>query len=250
MKKISTALVLLYSSLSMADTITLVADEWCPYNCDPKAANPGYMIEIAKLAFEAKGHTVDYKLINWERALQMVKEGKAVAAVGADNTELEGGIYPAEELGTAANSFFCPVNSNWSYTGPESLKGQKVGVIQGYPYDEAIEKYFKSNPGIADFVSGDSATETNIKKLQAGRITTYLENVAVFAHKAKEMGASALFKQSGNESNEATPIYIAFSSAVPQAKGYSAILSDKIKELRASGELAKILAKYGLKDWK
>lgn len=249
MKKISTLFLLLCSSLSFADTITLLADEWCPYNCDPKAANPGYMIEIAKLAFEAKGHTVDYKLINWERALQMVKEGKAVGAVGADKSELEGGIYPAEEMGTAINSFFVQATSNWSYAGPESMKGQKIGVIHGYPYDESIENFFKANAGVADFVSGDNATETNIKKLQAGRINAYLENEAVFNNKAKNMGLDSAFKKVGNESDK-TQIYIAFSPTNPQAKGYSTILSDKVKELRANGELAKILAKYGLKDWK
>ena len=249
MKKFSAMLFLFCSSLSFADTITLVADEWCPYNCDPKAANPGYMIEIAKLAFEAKGHTIDYKLINWERALQMVKEGKAVGAVGADKSELEGGVYPAEEMGAAINSFFALSASNWSYAGPDSMKGQKIGVIQGYPYDESIEKFFKANAGVADFVSGDNATETNIKKLQAGRINAYLENEAVFNNKAKDMGLDSAFKKVGSESDK-TQIYIVFSPSNAQSKTYSAILSDKVKELRANGELSKILAKYGLKDWK
>lgn len=250
MKKCLAMFLSFLCATSFADTITLLADEWCPYNCAPNAANPGYMIEVAKLAFESKGHKVEYKLMNWERSLQMVKEGKATAAVGADKTELEGGIYPTESLGDTINAFFVPVASSWKYTGPESLKGQKVGVIKGYPYEENIENFFKSNPGAADYVSGDNATETNIKKLNASRITTYLENIAVFNNQAKEMGLEGKFKNVGATSTEATPIYLAFSPALATSQAYAKMLSDKIVELRASGELKKILAKYGLTDWK
>lgn len=250
MRKIAVALCFMASGLAFADTITLLADEWCPYNCDPKSPNPGYMIEVAKLAFESKGHKVDYKLINWERALQMVKEGKATAAVGADSTELEKGVYPTESLGNTINAFFVPAASTWKYAGPDSLKGQKVGVIKGYPYEDNIEAFFKANPGVADYVSGDTATETNIKKLGAGRINSYIENIAVFNNKVKEMGMTGKFKNAGATASEATPIFIAFSPAQATSAGYAKILSDKITELRASGELKKILAKYGVDDWK
>ena len=44
-------LVLLFLScpvVSLADTVTLRADEWYPYNGDPDAERPGYMIELAQ----------------------------------------------------------------------------------------------------------------------------------------------------------------------------------------------------------
>ncbi len=250
MKKFTFAFCCLLSSISFADTITLLADEWCPYNCDPKSPTPGYIIEIAKLAFESKGHKVDYKLINWERALQMVKEGKATGAVGADKSEMAEGVFPNESLGGTINAFFVQNSSNWKYQSPSSLQGQKVGVIKGYPYEDDIEAYFKAHPGTADYVSGDTATEKNIKKLKAGRINSYLENIAVFSNKTKEMGLSGQFKNAGATTSESTPIYIVFSPKQASSAQYAKILSDKVNELRASGELGKILAKYGLKDWK
>lgn len=50
-------------SVAYADVITLVADEWCPYNCTPDTDHPGFMIEIAQYAFEHAGHTIVYTTI-------------------------------------------------------------------------------------------------------------------------------------------------------------------------------------------
>ncbi|MBT5829568.1 MAG: hypothetical protein HOH77_05165, partial [Candidatus Latescibacteria bacterium] len=44
-----------------ADEITLVADTWCPYSCDPSSDQPGILIEVAKIILEQAGHTVVYK---------------------------------------------------------------------------------------------------------------------------------------------------------------------------------------------
>jgi polar amino acid transport system substrate-binding protein len=45
-------------------------------------------------------------------------------------------------------------------------------------------------------------------------------------------------------------LYVAFSPHNPNSKVYAEILSKKMIDLRKSGKLAKILAPYGLKDWK
>ena len=42
----------LTAGFATAATITLRADSWGPYNEEPKSAQPGYMIEVAKLIFE------------------------------------------------------------------------------------------------------------------------------------------------------------------------------------------------------
>lgn len=45
-------------------------------------------------------------------------------------------------------------------------------------------------------------------------------------------------------------IYIAFSPHNQKSASYAKILSDGWKEIRKSGELKKILAKYNVEDWK
>ena len=40
-----------------ADEVVLLADAWCPYNCEPGSDTPGFMIEIARelLRHRARG---------------------------------------------------------------------------------------------------------------------------------------------------------------------------------------------------
>jgi len=45
---IALLLSLFLISPAIADTITIRADVWCPYNCEPDSEKPGYMIEIVQ----------------------------------------------------------------------------------------------------------------------------------------------------------------------------------------------------------
>lgn len=44
----------LSTQVKAEEVITLVADEWCPYNCVPNSEKPGYAIEIAQEIFNKK----------------------------------------------------------------------------------------------------------------------------------------------------------------------------------------------------
>lgn len=54
---LSTCLAILSSVPGFADTLTLKADFWMPYNGDGKT-DTGYMLDIAKAIFESKGHKI------------------------------------------------------------------------------------------------------------------------------------------------------------------------------------------------
>ncbi len=69
--------------------VVLAADEWCPYNCEPGSAKPGYVIELAKIIFEKKGYEFDYKMMPWEQAKSDALQGKMSGAIGMDKEEGE-----------------------------------------------------------------------------------------------------------------------------------------------------------------
>jgi polar amino acid transport system substrate-binding protein len=235
-----------------ADTITLVADEWCPYNCAPESDAPGYMIEIARRVFEPKGHTLDYQILPWARAVQDSRAGKYTAIVGAYKGDAPDFIFPANELGQINQSFFVTTESSWNYTGIESLANIAIGVIKDYAYGDELDAYIGehgSDPHKVQVVAGIEALTTNIQKLLKGRIVAVLENENVLLYKVSQMGVQDKIRSAGI----AVPpekAYIAFSPAIPQAQEYATILSEGVAQLRQTGELSKILEKYGLQDWK
>lgn len=236
---------------AQAATITIVADEWCPYNCEPGSDKPGFMIEIAQKTLGAAGHTIDYKNMPWSRAIDEARKGKFDAIVGAAKDDAPDFVYPSVSLGVSGSIFAVRKGETWKYAGIDSLAGHSIGVIQDYSYDDDFDKYVEANAKDSaklQVAAGESALETNIKKLEAKRIDAMVEDKSVLNYALSQMGKAGAFDVAGALGD--AEVYIAFSPAKKESAEYAKLLSEGLQKLRASGELKTILAKYGLEDWK
>lgn len=251
-------LVIVFSaSAVMSDTIRMASDNWCPYNCEPDSDKPGYMIEIAKLIFEKAGHQVEYQIKPWSASIIECRKGNIDALPGTTKGEVPDFIFPDESFGACNVFFFTRKGSPWRYKGIESLKGVKVGIQADYEYGERLDAYFsahKNTPAV-QVSESDTPLVANIQKLLKGLIDTIPEDKSVFLNCAKGMNVIDQIQEAGIDPVKtvadfnATKLYMAFSPVNPKSKAYASILSKGIIELRASGELQKILDKYGLTDW-
>lgn len=239
---------LFFASWGYAETITLRADIWCPYNCDPNSDTPGFMVEIAGMVFEKAGHSVDYQLLPWARAITETREGKFNGIIGAYKNDAPDFIFPENEQGQSVDMFYTKKGSSWRYENMASLSGQAIGIIKDYSYGEQMDEYIKKNNEQFVIMYGDDAFDRNLKMLLLGRTTVMIENQYVMNNYMKVHNCRDQFVETGiSGSNK---VYIAFSPKNPRSEAYSKILSTGINQLRSSGDLQKILDKYGLKDWK
>jgi polar amino acid transport system substrate-binding protein len=237
------------SSFALADTIVLKADSWCPYTCGAKDEKPGYMIEMAKAIFEAKGHTVKFENQPWARTLVEARTG-AVVAAGTTESDAEGLILGGN-FGASNNCVFAPKGSGWKYAGIESLKGKILGVIIDYTYGEPFDAHIKANKANSKLISeatGEDAAESNFKKLAAKRLDAVVEDGNVAAMTLLKVGKSADVENIGCEN--AQKLSMGFNKTNPKSADYAKMLDKGVDELRTSGKLKTILAKYGVKDWK
>lgn len=235
---------------SAQGVITLAADEWCPYNCASDSAAPGYMVELARKAFEPLGIEVRYEVLNWARAVSDARSGAFTGVIGAIEADAEGFVFPRVAQGMDDSHFFIRKGYAWTFDGLDSLRTQRVGIIRDYSYGEALDAYFQE-VGEGDhlqFASGDNGAETNLKKLVAERIDVVIANPYVFEYLIKELGVQEQVESAGPQGDPAS-LYIAFSPAEPRAAEFAERLSVATQSMRASGELAALLAKYGLHDW-
>lgn len=243
---------LMASAAIYADVITVRGDAWCPYNCDV-GANPGYGIEIMQEVFKAAGHTVDYQIEPWNRALANVKSGKEISAIGANEKDAKDNGLVSGKIGIGAsdNCVFVPKASSAKFSKPDDLaQFKKIGIITGYTYNDAIDAWLNTPPNKSklDAVAGDSAVATNAKKVAASRIEAVIEDSSVMGYTLKDLKLEDQVKVAG--CTKAEKIYVAFSPANPKTPEYVKILDDGIVSMRKSGKLKTILAKYGAKDWK
>lgn len=247
------AFIALFMTFSVySQTLTIVADLWCPFNCEPNSKKPGYMIEVIEKVFAKEGIKVVYKKMSWSRAVTNTRDGINNMVVGAYKSDVPDFIFTEQPLGFSGEAFYIHQDSSWEYSGENSLPSVKLAGIRDYSYGPAIDAYIsknKMNSSLIDIISGDDALDRNMRKLLKRRVTAVIENEYVmnyyfnnhkqYKSKIKKAGIAYNYKN----------VYAAFSPKIKNSKKYAKILSDGIKQLRESGELEKILKKYNLKDW-
>lgn len=237
-------------AISHADVITLRTDEWCPYACDPKSDKPGFMVEIANEVFKKYGHTVDYNVMNWARVLTDVKSGQYDGVIGASRSDVSGFVIPEVPTGVLVSYYYTRKDDSWMYTGVDSLKKKKIGVINDYTYGDEIDKLVAKKHSSFKKVSGQEPLARLVQMTETKRIDGFVENPLVLDIALKKLKKDKdLFKVASRNLANDPDLFIAFSPARPNSKEYARILDEGVNELRKSGRLKVILQKYDVTDW-
>ncbi len=224
------------------------ADAWMPFNGEPDAERPGYVVELARLIFEPVKIRVDYQLMPWTDALAAARKGEIDAVIGANPAEATGMLIPEMSVGAPRVGLFVKKGNPWKYENIQSLATARLGVISGYSYWNTFDDYLKKNQaGNVVYFEGETPLEDGIAQLKDGRIEVMAETLPVFIWKVRSGGGSvADYRVAYLQAGE--PIYMAFSKNGVGVK-YGMIFDEGIKRLRQSGELQAVLKKYGLEDW-
>lgn len=243
------------SPLARAESVTILSDEWYPINGDPTASKPGYMIEIARTILAKHDHALDYRIAPWKRSILEVRQGNADCIIGAYKTDAPDFVFPDNAWGKATFNFYTKSDSTWTYRGLSKLYEIRIGVIEGYSYSTELDQHIAENrqaPAI-QVTSGDNALEQNIRKLFANRLDAIVSFKPVVMEKLTQLKSDGKLSQTSGLRLAGTLeapqlLYIACSPNKASSKYYTRIFSQGIVDLRQSGELQKILSKYGIED--
>jgi polar amino acid transport system substrate-binding protein len=104
------------------------------------------------------------------------------------------------------------------------------------------------NKGKVYVQTGERPGEINAANLALGRLDGIIEDPYVMQHIIAKQKLKDKVVLAG--CGEPTPLYVAFSPKLKNARKLARLFDDGLVELRRNGQLAKILAKYGLNDWK
>lgn len=236
---------------SAQETITLVADEWCPYNCTPMSKHEGFMLDIARRIYTAAGYAVEYRIMPWTRALHEVDQGTADGAIGTSGNEAPHFVFPVEPCGMSDNGFFTRTGSAWKWEGLASLETVRTAFVRDYDYGDHFTRFLESHrksPMIHMGVEGD-ALSRNFRLLARGRVDVVVADINVGRYITKMLHLESTVELNSQE-NILDPVYLAFSPRLPRSRILAGLFDEGIDKLRASGELDRIMSRYGLQDWK
>lgn len=245
--------MLMTGNASASETVTLVADRWCPYNCEPDDKRPGFMIELAQRAFARHHITVRYSLMPWTEAIEESRKGNFTGIVGASQGDAPDFIFPDIMQGTMQNRLYVKAGNRWRYKNIKSLRGVTLGVIEDYSYGDALNNYIekhKNDSKRLHIARGDDALEVNVKKLMSGDIDVLIEDNHVMDYYLSEHRGEAQVGTAGTMPfSTDDDLFIAFSPAHERSKDYAQILADETRNMKRNGELAEIMKKYGIVSW-
>lgn len=244
----SLLLLMTCTSGLMAETITVRADLWAPYNAQPDSDHPGTVIEMTKEIFAAHGITIDYQLLPWPRAVQACKNGEIDAIVGSMGKEFDGIVIGTQPVATATSSLIGLAEQKFSFadsTDFAALDQIQIAYPRGYNFTADIDAYLRSptRTNITE-VGGEEPLIQAVALLEHKRVDAYIEDYLVF-FAALPDEKKAHFKVLGQMS-QPIPFYIAFSPTKPQATHWAELLDQGLVELKRTGRYTAILARYGI----
>lgn len=232
-------------------SLSIVADEWYPMNGKPGSDRPGFMIEIAETLAATLGVGLDYRIMPWDKALDMVAKGAFDCVIGAYKEDAREFIFPSHHWGVDQLAFYGQTTSNWAYNGFDSLKNKQIGVISGYSYGEEMDNWLMNNSKhIVRLDNNDALTQLSLM-LMNQRLDLVLESQAVMENKLKRKKWNTKIKQV-SLFGEKNPLYLACSPHPKRVDFIQAVLAqmdEAFVKLKAQQGIEPILARYGVKPW-
>lgn len=230
------------SPLSHAGTVEIIAeDDWHPYSGQTKDGVAGIAVDIVREAFRAEGFDVKFVSMNYDRAMLLVKDGKAIGGFDTPRTkEVEETYYWHDKpMFLGESLFFATADYTGKINGVKDLKGKTLGLTQGYGYGDAIDtdatihkEYSKSD-------------EVIIKKLIAKRVDYIVLYNKVADYLISKLNIHGQIKPVG--ASETAPLYVAFSKKHPEGKRYRDIFSKGFDKINANGTYKKIFSEWDAK---
>ena len=224
---------------------------YCPLVCSPDETDQqGIMHDVLRAAFKDSDYTLSFAYIPYGRIIEDTLAGKYTGATFAGEANSPDFFFV--DCFTMINRvhFAVPKGSNWSYTGPQSLKTVRLGIPTGFrTSNKEIDAYIEANKldpmriMLASGATPAAAQKENLQRLLAGRLDVMLVGSLSFSRIAHEMDATDRIRLAP------TPIaefhnHIAFSPKAPDVKKLRTFVQQRVLEMIASGELAAILKNY------
>lgn len=228
--------------------ITLASDKWCPFYCTTsEKVGPGILVEVINAALKNSNFKIEYKFINWARALDMAQKNDLNGVIGAYISDVPSFLVTEKPPAVSKDCFYSAKKTQWKYVATqnsEQLKGHRIGSANGYSYGDKLDAFKNSDEGkkIFEDVAGDDPAAQNLKKLEAGRIDLLIENKMVFDFKRRDNEKYKKIYEVGCETDKG--IYIAFNPSLPENKKVIELMNKFMQSAEGKKQIKIIYEKY------
>lgn len=232
-----------------AERISIRSDYWFPYNGEPGAAQEGYMIDLLRQAAKANGDTIDYRLMDWEVALERTLAGVQDCVVGAIAEDAPQHALSPLDWGRSRNVILALDDATIEVSGPEDLRSLRIGAVADYAYGDELDAVLNAEGVRTTRVEASRrAFPLLVMKLVTRKVDVIIEDENVATAALSDLKMTDRVVVISGRDTEPDALHVACSNN-ERGRRLIAMFDKYLAEARASGELATILARYGLTDW-
>ncbi|MHA6495247.1 substrate-binding periplasmic protein [Pseudomonas borbori] len=251
MGRILLLLLLVLPLSTRADTLSvrLSTLEWPPYVSE-SLPDGGYAQAVVRRAFAEAGIAVQIRSYPWARALQLAEQGKVDGVfpeylAPAERSDLlfsepfPGGPVGLYKLRKQPIAFAADPRSN-PEQALEALAGLRLGLVRGYLNHPALD----ANPAFTrSFASND---RQNLGKLLGGRVDIIFIDFRVAQHLINQAFPAHAEQFEAMQPALLQPdLYLTLSRNKPDAQTKIAAFNRGLRQLKASGELERLMREHG-----
>ena len=234
-----------FSIVAQAESMTVANTHWPPWRI---LKNDGHLkgieIDILERLSEQLGLSLETKGCGWKRCLKHMEVGESDVMTGLQKTP------EREQYMTFIEPPYRTIQSICFYTNKASainirnyddLRKLTIGVIQKVAYfepfnnDQKIKKH------------GVTTGDNLLRLVEGNKIDAFVNECLAGDNFIKEKKLSRVIKRTEYVHSEVRPIYLAISNKSPLLKRKNEI-SNELKKMLDTGEIAKIIESYGLVD--
>ncbi|MCY1418256.1 Lysine-arginine-ornithine-binding periplasmic protein precursor [compost metagenome] len=234
-------LLLLISTLSLADELRMAGGRWPPF-ADTRLPDNGFCVQLVRQALERAGYASQYAEVPWPRALHGLKKGEYDVVVDAwYNAEREAYAIYSQPYLTNRVRLLKRKGEPIAFARLADLYPYRIAVVRGYSYSTA----FDNDPRLTKVEVASFANAAQM--LNAGRVELTLEDELVARHRlATELqplqGRLEFLPNAVVEKD----LYILVSRANPHHAQIAAGFDQAIREMREDGSYDALLRAHGL----
>ena len=234
--------LLLMSCVCQSETLRLVADAWKPMTGDD-LPHQGFSIHLARMAFEEMGHELKVEFQPWSRIIKTMDKDKydIISAIWYNEDRNQKMVF-SEPYEMNRIVFISDSNRRFEYSGPDSLKGMRIGMVSAYSYPKSVMNL----PGVKYIFVPDSSQ--SIKMLSKDRIDLTLGDSMVMRYKAGlhlDVNEALFFDD--NHPVTDTPLYLTITKRLPNHKELMDGFNKMVRKYKKDGTYLKLQQVHGLR---
>jgi len=228
--------LMFFVSAAMAQTFTIMTEEYPPYNYTEDGKLTGLSTEVVQAIADRIGHSKEVEVMPWTRAYTLIQKSEGQILFSMTRTEAREELF--KWVGpVAANKWVLFARKGSGIKLASLDEAKKIGKIGTYK-DDAAESFLKAE----GFSNLDSVLndEQNVPKLTAGRIDLWIVGELQGIYKAKKKGVADQLEKVLDVKD--TQLFIAFSKNTPVE--VIAAWQKALDEMKADGSYEAIVKKY------